>query len=88
MIEYLDIENVSSIKSVTGEATADVLKQEQLADVTLAAPWRMASQGKGNYFIKEGLLYRTEKRFGQTIKAVCIPQGRRPEVLRYFTYGS
>jgi len=39
----------------------------QLADVTIAAPWRMASRGKGNYFVKEGLLCRTENRFGQTI---------------------
>jgi hypothetical protein len=45
--EYLDVENISNIKSVTGEATADVLKQEQLADVTLVAPWHMTNQGKG-----------------------------------------
>jgi len=56
---YLDVENRFNIKSVTSEATSDVLKQEQLADVTLAAPWRMASRGKGNYFVKKGLLYRT-----------------------------
>jgi hypothetical protein len=32
--------------------------------------------------VKEGLLYRKVKRFGQTLDAVCIPLGRRPEVLR------
>jgi Integrase zinc binding domain len=42
----------------------------------------MASAGKGNYFTKEGLLYHTEKRFGQTMEAICIPEGRRPKVLR------
>ena len=59
-----------------------MLKQEQLADDTLVGPWRMAKQGKGNYFIKAGLLYRLEKRFGQAIEAVCIPKARRPEVIK------
>jgi len=42
----------------------------------------MASRGKGGYFVKEDLLYHTEKRFGQTLETLGTPKTRRQDVLK------
>jgi len=36
----------------SGNATADELRKEQRGDKTLKGPWKLASKGCGNFFVK------------------------------------
>ena len=42
----------------------------------------MARQGKGNFLISRGLLYRKDKVEGQSVCQLCVPVGRRENVLK------
>jgi len=44
--------------------------------------WKQARRNKGGYVIKDELLYHIERRCGQTINALCVPQPRRLDVLK------
>jgi hypothetical protein len=47
----------------------------------------MAKCGKGQFFIKDDLLFHQEKVCGQTIDGLVAPKGRRNHVLDIFTGG-
>jgi len=63
------------------KANAQTLREEQLADETLKGWWRLANLHKGNFVIRDGLLYHKKKILGQEFSQLCLPKGRRPQVL-------
>ena len=65
-----------------GRASVQSLRQEQLSDEALADSWNMAKQGKGNFFVRDGLLFRHERLFGQTYENLVVPESRRNHVLK------
>ena len=42
----------------------------------------MARQGKGNFVISRGLLYRNDKVEGQPVCQLCVPTARRDAILK------
>ena len=63
------------------KADAETMHQEQLQDETLRGWWSLAKRGKGRFFVKNNLLYHMEKILGQSFSQLCLPQGRRSQVL-------
>ena len=81
--EFLDVDHTdNSVNSDLGQASVEALRQEQLADETLTGCWALAQRNKGCYHIRDGLLFRCEKVFGQTYENLVVPKDRRPHVLR------
>jgi hypothetical protein len=81
--EFLDVDHTdNSVNSDLGQASVEALRQEQLADETLTGCWALAQRNKGCYLIRDGLLFRCEKVFGQTYENLVVPKDRRPHVLR------
>lgn len=64
-----------------GHANAETMRQEQLDDETLRGWWSLAKRGKGGFFMKDGLLYHTERILGQSFSQLCLPKSRRTQVL-------
>ena len=64
-----------------GHANAETMRQEQLDDETLRGWWSLAKRGKGGFFMKDGLLYHTERILGQNFSQLCLPKSRRTQVL-------
>ena len=60
----------------------DALKAEQQADASLNKGWTWAKQGKGGYYVQNGLLYHHDRIMGQKVEQLCLPQGRRLEVCK------
>jgi len=46
------------------KATAEILKNEQRTDKSLAYCWTLAERDKAGYFVKDGMLYRHQKLYG------------------------
>jgi len=63
-----------------GDVTA--LVSEQKADPTLDRCWAQAAEGKGGFVVHRGLLYHKDQVEGQPVSQLCVPQGRRDNVLR------
>jgi len=66
----------------TNESDHKTLKDEQKADTTLDPLWRMTSQNNGHIFVKNGILYHREEVGGHEVKQLCVPHGRRLQVMR------
>jgi hypothetical protein len=77
---FLDVDSVSDAVIDPGVATVVTLQREQLADKSLTGCWRLAKQGKGNFLVKEGLLFCREKLCGQSTECLMVPEGRRKYV--------
>ena len=54
----------------------------KLLDASLADCWSMARQGKGNFVLSQGLLYRKDKVEGQPVCQLCVPTTRREPILK------
>jgi hypothetical protein len=78
---FLDVESVENNLIDHSVASVSDLQREQLADDTLKGCWQMAKCGKGQFFIKDDLLFHHEKVCGQTIEGLVVPKGRRNHVL-------
>ena len=74
--------NNSSQSDQTMNDDASKLIGEQQQDVTLSDCWSMARQGKGNFVVSRGLLYRKDKIEGQSVCQLCVPTARRDSVLK------
>ena len=61
---------------------ASKLLHEQQQDASLADCWSMARQGKGNFVLSQGLLYRKDKVEGQPVCQLCVPTTRRKPILK------
>jgi len=66
----------------TNESDHNTLMDEQKADTTLDPLWRIASQNKGHMFVENGILYHREEVGGHEVKQLCVPHGRRLQVMR------
>ncbi len=77
----LDVESVENNLIDHSIASVSDLQREQLADDTLKGCWQMTKCGKGQFFIKDDLLFHQEKVCGQTIEGLMVPIGRRNHVL-------
>jgi len=55
---------------------------EQKADTTLDPYWRLAARGKGGMSVEDDVLYHQDEVGGHMVKQLCVPYGRRMEVMR------
>jgi hypothetical protein len=78
---FIDVVNVVHADDEFGKTGVETLKREQPADKMLDGYWLMAKHIKGNYVVKDGLLYRIDKLFGQTVENLVVPELRRNDVL-------
>ena len=61
---------------------ASKLMDEQQQDASLSDCWSMARQGKVNFVVSRGLLYRKDKVEGQSVCQLCVPTTRRGSILK------
>ena len=62
-------------------ATATELAAEQKMDDTLKGCWKLASKERGNFFVRGSILYHREMILGQDFEQLCLPGGRRRQVM-------
>ena len=43
--------------------------------------WKMAGKNKNGFFVKDNVLFRSERILGRSFKQVCVPQSRRKVIL-------
>ena len=67
---------------LTHEGDKSALSQEQRSDATLDPCWRLAEQGKGGMMIEDEILYHLDEVGGHRIKQLCVPYGRRLQVMQ------
>jgi len=72
--------STQSDESINDDASKLLEKQQQNA--SLADSWSMARQGKGNFVVSQGLLYRKDKVEGQPVCQLCVPTTRREPILK------
>ena len=58
------------------------LRNEQLADSSLAKYWDFAHEEKAGFFIQDGLLYRHGRVNGEKVIQLCLPEQRISTVLK------
>jgi len=59
-----------------------MLIDEQKNDLSLTGCHKLAAVGKGNFVYRNGVLYRSDRIFGQQVLQLVVPQGRRKHVLK------
>jgi len=76
------LEDVDSlpVSGVEADSTALVMEQEQYH--TLAMCWCQVHAGKGGFVVHKGLLYHLDQVEGQALCQLCVPQGRRDNILQ------
>ena len=52
------------VKTDASSALGEKLRVEQKKDKTLKGPWKLASKGSGNFFVKNGMFYHKEMILG------------------------
>jgi len=73
-----DFEDTSHLQA---KVDAEIMHQKQLEDESLKGWWSRAKRGKGRFFVKDNLLYHMERILGQSFSQLCLPKGRRNQVL-------
>ena len=61
---------------------ADELIAEQRSDASLAECWQQAKANKGDFVMSGGVLYHKDKVEGQSICQLCVPEGKRVQILK------
>ena len=61
--------------------TRQALANEQRSDATLQCCFKQCENGRGNFYLEEGLLLKRDKILGQDIKQLVLPEARRAQVL-------
>lgn len=62
-------------------AGVDKLAEEQKADETLSGAYRLASENKGGYFVRNKLLFHRTQLLGNNVDRLVVPSGRREAIL-------
>jgi len=75
-------EDVDSLPTRQVEADSATLAAEQEQDPTLAPCWAQAQAGEGGFVIHKDFLYYKDHVDGQSVCQLCVPQGRRAQILR------
>ena len=65
-----------------GCADVETLQHEQMTDSSLQTWWKLARQKKGNFFVKNKLLFHREKILGHNVEQLCLPDSRVAPVLK------
>jgi transposase InsO family protein len=78
----IDVDDMTSLRKEIGRGDKNAVMEEQQNDESLASAWRLARKNKGNYLIKDGLLYRKESICGQQLINLVVPKSRRASVLK------
>jgi hypothetical protein len=73
---------VTPISSEIGQGNRVALRQEQKSDESLTDAFKLARKNKGNYIIKDDLLFRKESYCGQELINLVVPMSRRMSVLK------
>ena len=60
----------------------DELIAEQHSDASLAECWQQAKANKGDFVISKGVLYHKDNVEGQPIYQLCVPDGKRVQILK------
>ena len=68
-------------KTDAGSASSEELRVEQKRNETLKGPWKLASKGSGNFFVKNGMLCYREMILGQGFDQICLPCERKKQVM-------
>jgi len=77
----MDIDSVTECKIESGKADVIKLANEQQTDQTQKSCFSLLKRAKGEYFLKNDLLYRVEPAFGQMTEMLVVPNERRKSVL-------
>jgi hypothetical protein len=72
------VESVHKDNKDPRRASVDFMRKIQMEDEGLVV---ISETRKGNFIIKDGIRYRDEKILGQSFTQLCLPKGRRAEVL-------
>ena len=75
-------EDVDKVPVTSIEADSSELAEEQRQDLTLVTCWAQAQASKGGFVIHKELLYHRDQVEGQAVCQLCVPQGRRDNILR------
>jgi hypothetical protein len=57
------------------------LREEQSVDTTLSSCRKLANQNKGGFEWRNGILFHNDHVMGQRVEQLCVPLGRRPDLL-------
>ena len=68
--------------SLVSVSDHDALREEQLADDSLKGCWSWANLGKGNFYVRNGLLYHQDHILGQRVEQLCLPKCRQMQVCK------
>jgi len=73
----------------THTSSVDALIAEQKNDKSLAVCFKLAERGNSGYFVREGILYRTDRILGHVYEQLCLPITRRAQAIKlaHETYG-
>ena len=71
---------VTSSSQNTNDAEAQRLRSDQRKDTNLNRAWTLAEKGKGNFYIKDDLLFHRDQVMGQKVEQICVPTNRREEI--------
>ena len=75
---FVDVDD-TNLRSIAADCK---FSQEQINDSSLAFAFRLAQKQKSGYLIKDGLLFRKEKLYGQDYVNLVVPKTRRLSALR------
>jgi hypothetical protein len=76
-----DVTDIDSNIKSNCMSDLDQISREQRDDDTLKPCFKLAQRGKGGYFVRDKLLYRFEKLYGQKVEMFVVPKTRRASVL-------
>jgi len=86
--EYSEITTVNQTVSAKPDEASDISPQmvidnnqesflsKQVADESLKNAWTLAANGKGNFYVHDGLLYHHDKVLGQKVNQLCLPRSK------------
>jgi hypothetical protein len=79
---FMNVDDISKVYTALGQRNKSALMQEQQADESLMNAFKLACQNRGNYLLKEGLLFRNENYCSQELINLVVPKSRRLSVLQ------
>jgi len=80
MIDDMLMRFVTPFSQNTNDAEAQHLREDQHKDTNLNKTWTLAEKGKGNFYVKDDLLFHQDQVMGQNVKQICVPTNRREEI--------
>jgi len=77
------MENVDhTLVEIVDQGNLDKLIAQQQGDQTLKMYWEMAKLNNGGMFVRNCVLYHRDKVCEYNVEQLCVPTGRRDEVMR------